>query len=78
MNDTNTDIEKSEDKGARDEKTEQPESIPEWEKELDSYPLREKTDDPRWAVRIVWIWIGFALTALTFILVLLVLGAIYD
>jgi hypothetical protein len=42
------------------------------------YPLRESSDDPRWAVRIVKIWIGFVIAALIFILTLLVLGAIYD
>ena len=42
------------------------------------YPLRESSDDPRWAVRIVKIWIGFVIAALIFILTLLILGAIYD
>ena len=51
---------------------------PSWEADLDDYPLREKAEDPRWAVRTVWIWVGFALISITFILVLLVLGAIYD
>ena len=51
---------------------------PKWESELDSYPLREAGEDPRWALRTVWIWTGFAIAALIFILTLLVLGAIYD
>ena len=51
---------------------------PDWESDLDVYPLREKTEDPRWAVRTVWIWVGFALVSIAFILTLLVLGAIYD
>ncbi len=51
---------------------------PEWEADLDSYPLREPADDPRWAVRTVRIWAGFVLLSLAFILTLLVLGAIYD
>ena len=51
---------------------------PDWESDLDVYPLREKADDPRWAVRTVGIWIGFALVSIAFILTLLVLGAIYD
>ena len=44
----------------------------------EQYPLRQSTDDPRWAVRVVKIWIGFVIAALIFILTLLVLGAIYD
>jgi len=51
---------------------------PEWVSDLDSYPLREKEKDPKWAVRTVWIWIGFALVCIVGILILLVLGAIYD
>jgi len=78
MNDTKPEDDKSESSEILEEKTGQAEQAPEWENELDVYPLREKGEDPRWAVRIVWIWAGFALTALAFILVLLVLGAIYD
>lgn len=78
MTDSNTEKDKLEVNGASEENTVPTEQAPEWESELDSYPLREKTDDPRWAVRTVWIWTGFALAALTFILVLLVLGALYD
>ena len=50
----------------------------EWENELDVYPLRGPGDDPRWAVRTVWIWTGVAIASILFILTLLVLGAIYD
>ena len=46
--------------------------------DMETYPLRQVSDDPRWAVRIVKIWIGFVIAALIFILTLLVLGAIYD
>jgi len=45
---------------------------------LDTYPLREPSEDPRWALRTVWIWIGFTLLSLAFILTLLILGAIHD
>ena len=45
---------------------------------LSVYPLREPEEDPRWALRTVWIWMGFVLLSLAFILTLLVLGAIYD
>lgn len=51
---------------------------PEWVAELDTYPLREKSDDPKWAIRTVWIWIGIALACIAGILLLLILGAIYD
>ena len=51
---------------------------PAWEADLDTYPLRSPSEDPRWAVRTVVSWVVFALISLAFILVLLVLGAIYD
>ena len=51
---------------------------PTWEADLDIYPLSEKSDDPKWAVRTVWIWVFIALVSLAFILTLLVLGMIYD
>lgn len=54
------------------------EKAPAWEADLESYPLHGPEEDPRWAVRTVWIWVGFALASLVFILTLLVLGAIYD
>ena len=49
-----------------------------WEETLETYPLREAGEDPRWAVRIVWIWVGFALLSLAFILTLLILSAMTD
>ena len=80
MNDQTDDaeIEKAGDESTPEENATQPEKGPEWEQELDTYPLRDKGDDPRWAVRTVWIWTGIALTALAFILTMLVLGAVYD
>jgi hypothetical protein len=51
---------------------------PAWEADLDVYPLRSPSEDPRWAVRTVGCWIIFAVASLIFILVLIVLGAIYD
>jgi len=48
------------------------------ERDLASYPLREPAEDPRWAVRVVWGWLGFALFSLLFTVVLIVLGWFYD
>lgn len=44
----------------------------------DTYPLRDPGEDPRWAVWVVRIWLGFALLSLTFILTMLILGFFYD
>jgi hypothetical protein len=76
MNEPDTEKENSGDPAP--EEAPEKEQAPAWEDELDSYPLREKSDDPRWAVRTVWIWAGFVMAALLFILTLLVLGALYD
>ena len=46
--------------------------------ELDVYPLRERSEDPRWAVWTVWIWVGIASFCLLFILWLVVMGFFYD
>jgi hypothetical protein len=48
------------------------------EDEMSVYPLREPSEDARWAVRTVWIWIGFGIASLIFIATLLILGAMYD
>ena len=39
---------------------------------------RNAEEDPRWAIRTVWAWTGFALFNLVFILALIVLGYFYD
>jgi hypothetical protein len=49
-----------------------------WGEDPDVYPLREKHEDPTWAVRTVWIWTGFALASLVFTLTFLILGIFYD
>jgi hypothetical protein len=49
-----------------------------WKTDLSVYPLRKPSKDSKWSVRITWIWTGAALFSLTFIVVLLILGAIYD
>jgi len=49
-----------------------------WGEDIDDYPLRKSNEDPRWAVRTVWIWVWFALFCLIFILTLLIFGLFYD
>ncbi|MFC1822404.1 hypothetical protein ACFL9T_06825 [Thermodesulfobacteriota bacterium] len=68
----------SEENSVAEDGTRKEDSGPTWEQDLDIYPLREASEDPRWAIRTVWIWLVIALSSLTFILTLLVLGAIYD
>ena len=48
------------------------------EEEIDVYPLRERSEDPRWAVRTVYVWVSIAVFLLLFIIVLLILGLWYD
>jgi len=48
------------------------------ERDLETYPLREPAEDPRWAVRIVWTWVGIALFLLLFLVTLMILGFWYD
>jgi hypothetical protein len=52
-----------------------PESISE---DIDLYPLREPSEDPRWAVRTVWLWVSIAVFLLLFIVVLIIAGIWYD
>jgi hypothetical protein len=49
-----------------------------YEARMDEYPLRDAEEDPRWALWVVGIWTTFAIGSIVFILVLIVLGAIYD
>lgn len=49
-----------------------------WRKDIDAYPLRKPEEDPRWAVRIVWVWLVMAATGIAGILALLILGAFFD
>jgi hypothetical protein len=48
------------------------------EKELDRYPLRDASEDPRWAVRTVLTWICIAVFLMLFFLYLLIAGIWYD
>ena len=54
------------------------EPAPPWEADLDEYPVRSPSDDPRWAGCIVWTWVVFAVASLIFIIVLIILGVFYD
>ena len=48
------------------------------EHELDVYPLRDATEDPNWAIRTVWTWVGIAVFLLLFFVVMTILGIFYD
>lgn len=44
----------------------------------DLYPLRPASEDPRWALWVVYIWVVMALLLLAFLVTMLVLGIWYD
>lgn len=48
------------------------------EKDISLYPLRDPSEDPRWAVRVVWTWVVIGLVLLTFIITLFILGFWFD
>ncbi len=48
------------------------------EDDLDLYPVRDPSEDPRWALRTVQIWVGMAIFLLLFIITLLILGLWFD
>lgn len=45
---------------------------------LDLYPVRDPSEDPRWALRTVQIWVGIAIFLLLFIITLVILGFWFD
>ena len=49
-----------------------------FEAEMDVYPLRDPSEDPGWAVKMVWTWVGLCSFATLFILWLLVMSFFYD
>jgi len=49
-----------------------------WEAAMDSYPARSPEDDPRWAIRVVKVWVTIAIALLAFIVALIILGLFYD
>ena len=48
------------------------------EASLDVYPLRDASEDPGWAVKTVWIWVGIAIFLLLFLITLFILGLWFD
>ena len=48
------------------------------EHELDIYPLRDASEDARWMLWTVGIWMGIALSLLLFFIVMTILGLFYD
>ncbi len=48
------------------------------EASLDVYPLRQPSEDPRWAVHTVWIWVVMAIFLLLFLITLFILGLWFD
>lgn len=53
-------------------------TAPTRESDLDIYPLRTPHEDPGWAIKMVWVWVFFAVGAILFMVALLVLGIWYD
>jgi hypothetical protein len=48
------------------------------EENISLYPLRNPSEDPRWAVRVVWTWVVIGLLLLAFIVALSILGYWFD
>lgn len=42
------------------------------------YPIRKPSEDPGWAVKVVWTWVGIAVFLLLFIITLFILGFWFD
>ncbi len=48
------------------------------EETAEVYPLRPATEDPRWALWIVYVWVSIAVFLFLFLVTLLILGFWYD
>lgn len=48
------------------------------EEGLDVYPVRDASEDPKWAIRTVWVWVGMVLFLLLFFVYLIIAGIFYD
>ena len=46
--------------------------------DIEKYPIRNASEDPRWALWVVLIWVGIALFLLIFISTLMILGFWFD
>ena len=46
--------------------------------EGDEYPVRDPSEDPKWALRTVWVWVGIMIFLLLFMLYLIIGGIWYD
>lgn len=44
----------------------------------DVYPLRPASDDPRWALWVVYTWVIIAVSVFIFLITMLILGIWYD
>jgi hypothetical protein len=76
MNDERKQIDEQVDKLTEDQiDAEQPGAI---EEDISLYPLRDPSEDPRWAVRVVWTWVIIGLFLLAFIVTLFILGFWFD
>lgn len=67
----------NEDEGAQNEMQTESED-PSREQDIETYPLRSPSEDPRWAIRIVWTWVSIAIFLLLFLTILMILGYWYD
>ena len=63
---------------SKTEATETAETLDLLEIELEVYPLRDPSEDPRWALRTMWVWICIAVFLLASFILLFILGIWYD
>ena len=68
----------NEDEGVQNDKQIASEEPTREQDDIETYPLRSPSEDPRWAVRIVWTWVSIAIFLLLFLTILMILGYWYD
>jgi len=49
-----------------------------FEADLDVYPLRDPSEDPGWAIKTVWTWVGMCLFCIAFVTWLVIMSFFYD
>ena len=54
------------------------EAVPQWELQLETYPLRSADQDPKWAIRTVVGWTIFVIFAIAGMTLLTTLAYFYD